>query len=113
MDLFHLEMQKVLVPAFSKALKDPFVHTRVAGIAGLTACIDCFEMEDAATKILGVIGGGLVDKEKCVAIPFGVTGETMRLNFVSRLVRDQAFKCLDVYRARIEAYAASMVRVSL
>lgn len=109
-------MQKVLVPAFSKALKDPFVHARIAGIAGLTACIDCFDMEDAATKILGVIGGGLVDKEKCVAISFDVTsirGDTPRLNLVHRLVRDQAFKCLDVYRARIEAYAAAMVRVSL
>jgi len=109
-------MQKVLVPAFSKAIKDPFVHARVAGIAGLTACIDCFDTEDAATKILGVIGGGLVDKEKYVATPFGVTsmsGDTMRLNFVPRLVRDQAFKCLDVYRARIEAYAASMVRINL
>ncbi|KIM19635.1 hypothetical protein M408DRAFT_196262 [Serendipita vermifera MAFF 305830] len=81
--------KKVLVPAFSKALKDPFVHARVAGLAGLTASVDCFEMEDAATRLLGVIGGGLVDKEK--------------------LVRDQAFKCFDVYRAKIEAYAASLV----
>jgi SCY1-like protein 1 len=52
------------VPAFSKALKDPFVHARVAGIAGLTACVACFDIEDAANKVLGVIGGGLVDKEK-------------------------------------------------
>jgi hypothetical protein len=27
-----------------------------------------------------------------------------------RLVRDQAFKCLDVYRAKIEAYTSTMVR---
>lgn len=54
----------MLVPAFTKAIKDPFVHARVAGLVGLTACIDCFDMEDVATRVIGSIGGALIDKEK-------------------------------------------------
>jgi SCY1-like protein 1 len=56
--------QKVLVPAFTKAIKDPFIHARVAGLVGLTACIECFDMEDAATRVIGTIGPALIDKEK-------------------------------------------------
>jgi SCY1-like protein 1 len=65
-DLFPLSKfaQKVLVPAFTKATKDTFVHARVAGLVGLTACIECFDIEDAATRVIGIIGPTLIDKEK-------------------------------------------------
>lgn len=54
----------MLVPAFLKAIKDPFVHARVASIAGLMACSDHFDTDDVANRVLGVIGGALIDREK-------------------------------------------------
>jgi SCY1-like protein 1 len=52
------------VPAFSKALKDPFVHARVAGLMGFMATIECFEIEELASKVIPNIAFTLVDKEK-------------------------------------------------
>ncbi|KAI0031234.1 armadillo-type protein [Vararia minispora EC-137] len=80
--------RKVLIMAFAKALKDDFVHARVAGIMAFMACVDCFEIEELAGKVVGVVCGALVDREK--------------------LVRDQAFKAVDLFIKRIEAHAASM-----
>lgn len=57
--------RKVLVPAFSRALKDPFLHTRVAGLMALMATIDCFEIEELATKVIPNMSFTLMDKEKC------------------------------------------------
>jgi len=53
--------------AFAKALKDDFVHARVAGLMAFMACIDCFEVEDLAGRVVGVVAGAVVDKEKYVA----------------------------------------------
>ncbi|CAE6462416.1 unnamed protein product [Rhizoctonia solani] len=79
---------KVLVPAFSRAIKDGFVHARVAGLMALMASIDCFNAEDVATKVLPAITGTLVDREK--------------------LVRDQAFRAMELFVKRVEAHAAQM-----
>ncbi|CAE6535679.1 unnamed protein product [Rhizoctonia solani] len=79
---------KVLVPAFSRAIKDGFVHARVAGLMAMMASIDCFEAEDIATKVLPAMTGTLVDREK--------------------LVRDQAFRAMDLFVKRVEAHAAQM-----
>ncbi|KAF6760083.1 other/SCY1 protein kinase [Ephemerocybe angulata] len=80
--------RKVLVPAFARALKDSFVHARVAGIMAFMATIDCFEIEELATKVIPNISFSLVDKEK--------------------LVRDQAFKALDIFVKKLETHAATM-----
>lgn len=56
--------RKVLVPAFSRALKDPFVHARVAGLMAFMATIDCYEEEELATKVLPSVSPSIVDKEK-------------------------------------------------
>jgi SCY1-like protein 1 len=56
--------RKVLAPAFAKALKDGFVHTRVAGLAAFLANTECFEPEDIASKVLPVVVTALIDKEK-------------------------------------------------
>lgn len=56
--------RKVLVPAFTKALKDPFVHCRVAGLMSLMATIDSFEVEELATKVIPNMAFTLVDREK-------------------------------------------------
>lgn len=81
--------RKVLVPAFSRALKDPFVHCRVAGLMALMATIECFDVEELATKVIPNMSFGLVDKEK--------------------LVRDQAFKAMQLFVKKLEEHAATMV----
>ena len=62
--LGHNTKKKVLVPAFARALKDPFVHARVAGLMAFMATIDLFDAEDLATKVLPCISFTLIDKEK-------------------------------------------------
>ncbi|XP_006460920.1 hypothetical protein AGABI2DRAFT_69620 [Agaricus bisporus var. bisporus H97] len=81
--------RKVLVPAFTRALKDSFVHARVAGLMAFMATIDCFEAEDIATKVLPNVTFTLIDKEK--------------------LVRDQAFKAIELFVKKLEEYAKTMV----
>ena len=56
------------MPAFTKALKDPFVHARVAGLMGFMATIDCFEVDELASKVIPGISFTLVDTEKLVTL---------------------------------------------
>jgi SCY1-like protein 1 len=56
--------RKVLVPAFTRALKDSFVHARVAGLMAFMATIDCFDPDDVATKVIPNISSSLIDGEK-------------------------------------------------
>ncbi|KAF8070341.1 armadillo-type protein [Lyophyllum atratum] len=83
--------KKVLVPAFSRALKDTFVHARVAGLMAFMATIDCFEVEDMAHKVIPNIAFAMIDKEK--------------------LVRDQAFKAVELFVKKLESHAATMVDI--
>ncbi|KAL7418377.1 Nuclear aminoacylation-dependent tRNA export pathway component [Cryptotrichosporon argae] len=80
--------KKVLVPAFARSLKDPFVHARVAGLMALMATVECFDRDDLAGKVIPNMAFALVDKEK--------------------LVRDQAFKAMALFMKRIEGMVASM-----
>jgi SCY1-like protein 1 len=57
----------VLVPAFSRALKDTFVHARVAGIMAFMATAECFEIEDIANKVIPNMAFAMIDKEKYAA----------------------------------------------
>ncbi|CAO2658445.1 Nn.00g061680.m01.CDS01 [Neocucurbitaria sp. VM-36] len=79
---------KVLAAAFSRSLRDPFVHARNAALLALAATADLFSEDDCATKLLPIMCPSLVDKEK--------------------LIRDQAQKSVDIYIARIRKFAASM-----
>jgi SCY1-like protein 1 len=79
---------KVLIAAFSRSLRDPFVHARNAALLALAVTGDYFTEEDCAARILPAICPCLIDKEK--------------------LVRDQAIKTMDVYMAKIKKAAASM-----
>ena len=54
---------KVLVSAFSKALKDPFVHAWIAGLMVFTATSECFNVEDVVAKVILNIVGVMLDKE--------------------------------------------------
>jgi SCY1-like protein 1 len=58
--------RKVLVPAFTRALKDPFVHARVAGLMAFMATIDCFDIEELGTKAIPNISPVLIDTEKYI-----------------------------------------------
>ncbi|RDX48021.1 ARM repeat-containing protein [Lentinus brumalis] len=80
--------RKVLVPAFARALKDPFVHARVAGLMAFMATMDCFDIEDIASKVIPSMAFTLIDKEK--------------------LVRDQAFKAMELFVKKLEEHAATM-----
>ncbi|ORX40692.1 armadillo-type protein [Kockovaella imperatae] len=84
--------KKVLVPAFARSLKDSFVHARVAGLMALMATVDVFDRDDLAGKVVPNMAFTLVDREK--------------------LVRDQAFKAMNMFLKRIETMAAQMVRLS-
>lgn len=79
---------KVLSAAFSRSLRDPFVHARNAALMALAATADLFSEDDCATKLLPIMCPSLVDKEK--------------------MIRDQAQKTVDIYIGRIRKYAASM-----
>ncbi|KAE8147912.1 armadillo-type protein [Aspergillus avenaceus] len=79
---------KVLVAAFTRSLRDPFVHARNAGLLSLAATMEFFTEEDCAAKVLPAICPSLLDKEK--------------------MIRDQANKTLDVYLQRIRKFGDTM-----
>lgn len=79
---------KVLSAAFSRALRDPFVHARNAALLALAATADIFSEDDCATKMLPAICPSLVDKEK--------------------MIRDQANKTLNIYLERVRKYASTL-----
>jgi SCY1-like protein 1 len=72
---------KVLVAAFSRSLRDPFIHARNAALMALAATVDIFNEDDSANRIMPAICPLLLDKEK--------------------VVRDQANKVLDLYLAKV------------
>ena len=79
---------KVLSAAFSRALRDPFVHARNAALLALAATADIFSEDDCATKMLPAMCPSLVDKEK--------------------LIRDQANKTLNIYLERVRKYSETL-----
>ncbi|KAG2142740.1 uncharacterized protein EDB93DRAFT_601216 [Suillus bovinus] len=86
--LGHNTKRKVLVPAFSMALKDSFVHARVAGVMAFMATAECFDIDDVAGRVVPAVVGATLDKEK--------------------LVRDQAFKAVELFVKRLEVHASTM-----
>ncbi|KAH6840761.1 armadillo-type protein [Chaetomium sp. MPI-CAGE-AT-0009] len=79
---------KVLIAAFTRSLRDPFVHARNAALMALSATSDYFSEEDCALRIVPAVCPSLIDKEK--------------------LIRDQASKTIDVYLGKIKKAAAGM-----
>lgn len=84
---------KVLIAAFSRSLRDPFVHARNAALMALAVTGDYFSEEDCAFRILPAVCPSLIDKEK--------------------LIRDQASKTVDIYLQKIRKAAASMPDTAL
>ncbi|EJU03966.1 ARM repeat-containing protein [Dacryopinax primogenitus] len=86
--LSKVTKQKMLVPAFARSLKDAFVHARVAGLMAFMATADMFSPDEQAQRVLPVVCGSMVDKEK--------------------LVRDQAFKAVEMFVKLLESYATTL-----
>ncbi|BGP53835.1 hypothetical protein JCM8202_005610 [Rhodotorula sphaerocarpa] len=87
----HLQtstQRKVLIPAFARAVRDPFVHARIAGLMALMATCEVFEKEDLAGKVIPAMSICLVDREKTV--------------------RDQAYRAIDMFVKKCEALTANM-----
>ncbi|KAF1736098.1 putative inactive serine/threonine-protein kinase scy1 [Beauveria bassiana] len=84
---------KVLIAAFTRSMRDPFVHARNAALMALTATSEYFTEEDCATRILPALCPLLIDKEK--------------------LVRDQATRAMDSYVAKIKKAASNMPDTAL
>lgn len=78
----------VLIPAFARSMKDPFVHARVAGLMSLMATGESYDGDDAAKQIIPAIAPSLVDKEK--------------------LVRDQAFMAMKMFMERVKDQVKTM-----
>jgi SCY1-like protein 1 len=62
--LGHNTRRKVLGAACAKALKDNFPPARVAALMACMACANLFDVEELAGKVVGLVAGALVDKEK-------------------------------------------------
>ena len=81
--------RKVLIPAFLRAVKDPFVHGRNAGVLSLGCTAQYYAEPDIATRILPALCPLLMDHEK--------------------VVRDQAVKTVKMFLERIERHHAGIV----
>ncbi|KAK3807812.1 MAG: armadillo-type protein [Benniella sp.] len=79
---------KILVPAFTRSLRDPFAHARVASLMALNATSDSYDKADIASRIIPCVSLTLVDTEK--------------------IVRVQALKTLETFTKRIEKLIESM-----
>ena len=79
---------KVLIAAFTRSLRDPFVHARNAALLALGATAEYFSDDDSAGRILPLVCPLLIDKEK--------------------LVRDQASRTMDVYVQKVRKAASEM-----
>lgn len=79
---------KVLIAAFTRSLRDPFVHARNAALMALAATAEYFNDDDSANRVLPVICPALIDKEK--------------------MIRDQASRTMDIYLQKVRKAAAAM-----
>lgn len=84
---------KVLIAAFTRSLRDPFVHARNAALMALAVTSDAFSDDDCANRILPGLCPLLIDKEK--------------------LIRDQTNKTMDIYMQRIRKLASTMADTAL
>lgn len=79
---------KVLIAAFTRSLRDPFVHARNAALMALGATVEYFSDEDCASKILPAVCPMLLDKEK--------------------LIRDSANRSVEIYLQKIRKAASAL-----
>ena len=76
--------RKVLIPAFLRALKDPFMHARNAGLLSLGCTAQYYGEPEVASRILPALCPMLMDHDK--------------------MVREQALKTVKLFIEKIERY---------
>ncbi|KAI8971405.1 armadillo-type protein [Pilobolus umbonatus] len=85
--------KKILIPAFTRSLRDSFHHARIAALMALNATSAFYDAQDCSSKVIPAIACVLIDKEKPV--------------------RDQAFKTMQTFITKIQEYADSMPDTAL
>lgn len=99
----------MLAAAFTRSLRDPFVHARNAALMALAATSDVFSDEDCAVRLLPALCPSLIDKEK-----YGNTRLLLALaDLAYRIVRDQANKTFDIYLSKTRKYGATLPDTAL
>ena len=78
----------VLVTAFGRALKDPFVPSRLAALMALASTAEYFGPQETCGKILGTVAPSLIDKD--------------------RAVRNEAAKTMAIFMEKVNAHIASL-----
>jgi SCY1-like protein 1 len=68
------------------------------------ATIECFEIEELATKVIPNVSPTLIDTDK-----YGHPYFFFLAQQFTRLVRDQAFKAIELFVGKLEKHAATMV----
>ncbi|KHN96916.1 protein kinase-like protein [Metarhizium album ARSEF 1941] len=79
---------KVLIAAFTRSLRDPFVHARNAALMSLAATAEYFTEEDCAVRIIPLVCPLMIDKE--------------------RMIRDQANRTIDSFLQKVRKAASAM-----
>jgi len=69
--------KRILIPAFSRSLKDPFVHSRIACLKALLSTKDLYTPAELSIKVLPVVAPLTVDPQKDV--------------------RDLSFQCIQAF----------------
>ncbi|ORY79080.1 armadillo-type protein, partial [Protomyces lactucae-debilis] len=91
--------RKVLTAAFTRALKDPFVHARLASCQAISATADMYEKEDLALRLLPGIMPLLVDAEGVVRSQAKSTVELL-VRRVETLTKDMPETTLQPQQAK-------------
>lgn len=78
----------VLVTAFNRALKDPFVPSRLAALMALASTAEYFGPQETCGKILGTVAPALIDKDKTV--------------------RTEATKTMSIFMNKVQEHISSM-----
>ncbi|KAF5093075.1 hypothetical protein D0Z00_004259 [Geotrichum galactomycetum] len=78
----------VLVTAFGRALKDPFVPSRLAALMALASTAEYFGAQETCGKIIGTVAPALIDKDKTV--------------------RHEATKAMEVFMKKVNEYITSL-----
>lgn len=78
----------VLVTAFGRALKDPFVPSRLAALMSLASTAEYFGAQETCGKIIGTVAPALIDKDKAV--------------------RHEATKTMAVFMKKVNEYITSL-----
>ncbi|KAI8070584.1 armadillo-type protein [Gilbertella persicaria] len=107
--------KKVLVPAFTRSLRDGFYHARVAALMALHATAEYYDAQECATRIVPAISLTLVDKEKYIYIYIKRMSlhDIQLMYFLLRPVRDQAFRVMQSFIQRIQEFAEKMPETAL